>query len=150
MLEETSNRFDVDEDYIKRYKEKFALYYNNETLYVLNKEDYYYKKLTDIIHSGISKIELYEGDWYELELTKDPYLFGLFIKFNNFTKANRYKLTETQFKMFEHNGCYKSKFLGTVKVSLTEQHKWSFRDLPMEEKEKLYEFFLQHPLRDED
>ena len=145
-----NNLFEADEDYIKRYKEKFALYYINETLYVLNKEDYYYKKLTDIIHSGICKIELYEGDWYKLELTKDPYLFGLFIKFNNFTKANRYKLTETQFKMFEHNGCYTTKFLNTVKVSLTEQHKWSFRDLSLEEKRKLTEFSMEHPLMDDD
>lgn len=149
-IEEYKGHFIIDEDYINKYIDKFAVYYVNQSLFVLDKTDPYFTKCNELIKKGTCKIPMYEGDWYELELTKDPYLFGLFIKFNNFTKANRYKLTETQFKMFEHNGCYTTKFLGTVKVSLTEQHKWSFRDLPMEEKEKLYEFFLQHPLRDED
>ena len=52
--------------------------------------------------------------------------------------------------MFEHDGCYTTKFLGNVKLSLTEQHRWSFNDLTIEEKQKLTDFFKQNPLMDED
>lgn len=149
-IEEYKGHFIVDEDYIKRYINKFAVYYVNQSLFVLDKADPYFTKCNDLIKRGTCKIPMYEGDWYELELTKDPYLFGLFIKFNNFTKAYRYKLTETQFKMFEHNGCYKSKFLGTVKVSITEQHKWSLKDLSLEEKRKLTEFSIEHPYMEDE
>lgn len=52
--------------------------------------------------------------------------------------------------MFEHDGCYTAKFLGNVKLLLTEQHRWSFNDLTIEEKQKLTDFFKQNPLMDED
>lgn len=149
-IEETKGNFVLDENYINKYIDKFAVYYVNQSLFILDKKESYYIKCNELIKKGTCKIPIYEGDWYELELTKDTYLFGLFIKFNNFTKANRYNLTEKQFKMFEHDGCYTTKFLGNVKLSLTEQHRWSFNDLTIEEKQKLTDFFKHHPLMDED
>lgn len=144
------NLFDADEDYIKKYIEKYALYYVNGILYVLDRKSEYFNMINEIIKTGVSKIPNYEGDWYELQLSRDIHSFNYFYYTFNIKKQNKLRFSEINFKRFEHDGCYKSKFLGSVKIELTENAKWKWEDLTKEELEELTESSRKNPFIIED
>ena len=148
------DEFIPDEKYIEDFLKNYKIYYTQKdddknSLYVLKKDSLEYGNCENLLKRGVCKLDLYEGDWYELIVSKDIYLFDFFIVKNNFTRTNRWEVKEKTMKYYEKAGCFKKEFIKKVEKEIkesTEKHYKSWDEIPKEVLKQLTEWSKQHPI----